>query len=255
MFRSILAFSLLATTLVHAQGKGPNPYLSQAKVYYQDLEFERCLQRLGQALKWENTPREDAEVSLYNGLCNLGLGKDKVARKDFEMAIKLDSTIALPVQQSPKVQGVFAAAKQAVVPETAVTTVPNTTAAPLVVIEPNKETPKDAPTKTVLTPETTQTPAIVVANEPPSRVVPITLAVATGVALAAGLVLGVLAQGRATTANTSKFESDAIKYGDEAKGLATGANVSYVTGGVLGIGALIAFFATNPTEETEKLPE
>ena len=44
---------------------GPNPFLAEARVHYQALDYSRCLKRLGQAEIWKSTLEEEAEVALY----------------------------------------------------------------------------------------------------------------------------------------------------------------------------------------------
>jgi hypothetical protein len=243
MFRWILTCVTVASSLSLAQGKGANPYLSQAKVYYQDLEFERCLQRLSQAAKWESSTKEDAEVALYNGLCQLGLGKEKNARKDFEIAVRIDPTISLPAQQSPRVTGLFASVKDSLPAEKPVPKpvekIPEEKPVDIKVV------PKDAPKEVRLTPPPPNSIVVVpIVAAAPNRTVPIALGIAGGVALAAGVVLGILAQGKANEADKAVFESDGIRLGNEANALSTGANVSYIAGGALVVSGVVAWFVT-----------
>ena len=101
----IVALGLWA--LPAAAQPGPNPFLTQARVFYQGLEFERCIQRLEQAVQRESTPAEQAEIELYAGLCHYHLADEKTAKERFARAVALDARIALPPFTSPKIVAVF----------------------------------------------------------------------------------------------------------------------------------------------------
>src|SRR3954471_5975430 len=94
----------------------PNPYLSQAKVLHQGLDFEKCLKRLEQAARWENTTTQLAEIELYSGLCAFGLGDERDASEHFELGIKIDPALALPALVGPKVTRLFERARTKVLP-------------------------------------------------------------------------------------------------------------------------------------------
>src|SRR4051812_8070193 len=107
----------LAALLLALAADSANPYLAQAKVLHQALEFERCLKRLDQAGRWENTHAQLAEIELYQGLCTYGLGNEAIALEHFEMGLKLDATLELPPALGPKVNALFGRARVKVTPK------------------------------------------------------------------------------------------------------------------------------------------
>src|SRR3989442_2358482 len=88
-----------------------NPYLNQAKTFQQGLDFEKCLKRLEQAARWSNSKAQLAQIELYSGLCELGLGHDTEALDHFELGLALDPTLVLPPGLGPKTAALFNKAK------------------------------------------------------------------------------------------------------------------------------------------------
>lgn len=107
--RALAVASLLMAAVSSAENPRPNPFLAQARVFYQGGEFEKCLRRLKQAqsVRAPSTPAEAAEIALYFGLCEINLGREDVARGHFEAAVAADPSVALPPFTSPKVKLVF----------------------------------------------------------------------------------------------------------------------------------------------------
>lgn len=89
----------------------PNPFLAEARVHFQAQDFQRCLKRLDQAASWKSTTTEEAEVSLYRGLCRFGVGEERAADGDFEHALRIDGEVALPAWTSPRIQAAFERAR------------------------------------------------------------------------------------------------------------------------------------------------
>src|SRR5689334_15535329 len=75
--------------------------LSQAKAFYQALDYERCLKRLKRAGTLKLSEPERAEVALYQGLCGASLGQSKAARKSFQRALELDPALQTPPGNEP----------------------------------------------------------------------------------------------------------------------------------------------------------
>src|SRR4051812_46691944 len=46
-----------------------SPFLAEAKTLYQNLDFEKCLQRLDPAPKWKRTCSDTVEIGLCAGTC------------------------------------------------------------------------------------------------------------------------------------------------------------------------------------------
>lgn len=225
----------LLTLLLTAK---PDPYLAQARVFYQGGEYKSCLKRLEQAEKWDNSIDEQADVALYNGLCKFLSRRQTEAADDFALALKLKPTIELPPLTSPKIVAIFEA-----IPRTGVEAAPEpkpppVNDAPRVASQPNRSLtprtePEDPPGG-----EMTRAPS---AGAP---VVPIVLGSAAVVSLVVGIAFGVQAGSSDNEAKSAAFQSEAIAARQRAQGSAVGANVGYVAAGALAVGAVIVFFAT-----------
>jgi hypothetical protein len=223
-----------------------NPYVAQAKVHYQRLEYEQCLKRLNSASLLKGIEQGDlAQIELYEGLCKLGLGQMSDAQANFDLALQLDPAIALPPLQSPRIVELFRKAQaklpqpEPVVP-VAPQPEPTLTAEPLTarLTEPTQPPPAvvDVPTAVAI-------PAPVRRSFVPTAVFTTLAAVAVGLAV----VFGLTARSTAVLANEAPFQSDALVYGGQARTLATASTVSWVTAGlsaltasVLAVVALVA---------------
>lgn len=247
----------LALTLLLAAR--PNPYLSQAKVFHQGLEYEKCLKRLDKANQWDSSKHEQAEIALYSGLCALALGREKDAAENFELALGIDPKLPLPPLQGPKVAALWEAAKKKVVP--AAEAEPVKTEAPKV--EPKaapakaeekktaevnevKPAPVDAPKVTQLLPASPP-PELTVAEPKKSKHVgvPIALLVLGAGAGGAGAYFGVQAKQFETRANGSDYESDALALGKQARDHALYANLAFAAAGTLVAGAVLSYLLIN----------
>ena len=81
--------------------------LSQAKAFYQALDYERCLKRVKRAGTLKLSPPERVEAALYQGLCSASLGQTKAAKKAFQRAVELEPTLQLPLGTSPRIVALF----------------------------------------------------------------------------------------------------------------------------------------------------
>ncbi|MHB8873798.1 MAG: hypothetical protein ACYC8T_08950, partial [Myxococcaceae bacterium] len=99
----IAAALILLPLAAWAQSK-PNPYLAQAKVFYQGLEYEKCLQRLEQAGRWKNTTQELVDIEIYSALSKFNLDQSKDSEAHFQLALQLDPKVKLPPFSSPKIE-------------------------------------------------------------------------------------------------------------------------------------------------------
>jgi hypothetical protein len=101
----MLLFSLWpCLALADVQG---NPYLGQAKVFYQGLDYEKCLQRLDKASRWKSSTPEQAEIELYTGLCQYALGNKDELKQHIRDAIQLDPKVQVPQLAPPRFQQAF----------------------------------------------------------------------------------------------------------------------------------------------------
>lgn len=201
---------------------GPNPFLAQARVFYQGLEFERCVQRLEQAVVRENTVAEQAEIALYAGLCNAQLGNFEQAESHFTRALELDRTLELPPYTSPKIEAMFQEAAEK--------------------LPAGSEAPSRA---VVLTPSDAPAPEYPGLNltEPPRRsyVAPVALGGAALLAGSAATYFGLQAQRLEGQANAAHFEVDAHRLGKDARQNAVLANVGLGVAAAAVSGAVITW--------------
>jgi len=217
-----LAFTSLLWALPALAQQVPNPYLAQARVFYQGLEYERCLQRLEQAAQRESPLAEQAEIALYAGLCNAQLGNLERTESHFARALELDRTIALPPYTSPKISAVFEAVA-AKLPQ------PSTV----------------APEKRVLTPATGLPPEYpglaLEARRERSYVAPLAFGGAALLAGGAVTYFGLQAQRLEGQANAAHFESDAYRLGNDARQSAVLANIGLGVAAAAVSGAVVTW--------------
>lgn len=230
MTRHALLLAVLPIAFAQAAEK-PNPYLAQARVFYQGAEFKKCVDRLKQADKWDSSVREKAEVALYQGLCRFYLKKVTEAEADFVRALELDPSLELPAATSPKIVEVWKRARL-VVP------------APEPPPEPAAPPPPPTPASVVERPAPTPAPANAVeAPAPePERRVPVLAITAGSVAVAATIAaasFGLLANSNDAAARSASFQVDAIASRGRAETFATVTNVSWGVAAAAVVTALV----------------
>jgi hypothetical protein len=106
MMRALLVVALFLPTLALADGQA-NPYLGQAKVFYQGLDYEKCLQRLDKASRWKSSTNEQAEIELFTGLCQYALGNKDELKQHLRDAIQLDPKVQVPSLAPPRFTQMF----------------------------------------------------------------------------------------------------------------------------------------------------
>lgn len=201
-----------------------NPYLEQARAFYEEVQYEQCVQRAQQAQRQSTEEDEQVQISLYLGLCQFSLGREAAAREAFSRALSLDRDAALPPFTSPKAVKLFEELKDALPSEPAVA--------------------EDTPRKVELTPavKEVQPPPPVVARAPAqSRVVP---AVLGGVAVAsagAGTLFLVRARALEQQANAEPFESTAYELGASARSNMTAAWIGFGVATAAATAAVLTF--------------
>ena len=221
----------------------PNPYLPQARVYYQGLEYEKCLARLEQAEKWQNSPQEQVEIELYNGLCKLNLGRTSDAEAHFRTAVRLNPKAQLPPYTSPKIVALFEDLKKDAAPPAAVEE--PRPAEPTVATAAVTKTETDAPTKVDLAPHPVQPSgaqqALHTEVHAKSYALPLSLGGAAVVAAGVGGFMGMRAKQLETQVQGAEYESDAIALGKQAKDSATFANIGFGVAGAEATAAIVAW--------------
>lgn len=120
MIRWLVLLSTMTCSVALAdepeEPSAPNPFLAQAKRHHQNLEFEKCVQRLRLAPQWRSTPEELKEIELYSGLCHFGLGRRREAAEHLELLLKLDPASQLPPYTSPKIEALFQSIRERLKP-------------------------------------------------------------------------------------------------------------------------------------------
>jgi hypothetical protein len=228
--------SLLVAALLAA---GPNPFLAQALEHEQNLEYEKCVERLQQAAtQWKSTPDELREIELHAGLCRFNLGQKKPAADHFRTALRIDENAALPPYTSPKAVELFLEVKKSL----------RAPPPPLPDRDlPDADFPKDdTPVKPRLEPR----PGDVAPGSPlwPSvqrRALPLSLGVVTVASLVTALALGLNARSVATEANAAHFESDFYRLGDSARALAVGSTIAWIVTALAAAGTGVGWWVTN----------
>ena len=222
------------TTAAAAPANG-NIYLVQAKVFYQGMEFEKCLQRLEQAdrVAAEAASAVLAEIELYSGLCKFNLGKRDDAEAHFKLALQLNPEVTLPPATSPRIAVVFDPIAEKVRLARAEA-------------EPEAAPQEDAPRELTLAPAPqSDTRADLVATAPQqggSKVLPIALGGTSVAAAGVAAVFAVMANQHATQANNpATYYADAVTLGKNAQREALIGNVLFGVAGTAAVGAVITW--------------
>lgn len=238
MMRALAMTLCGLSVLAFAEGEKPNPYLAQARVFYQGGEFKKCLDRVKQAERWDSSIKELAEVSLYAGLCHFNVRKQKDAEVDFLRAVQTDPTLELPAATSPKIVEVWNRVRAKV---------PRPESPPEPPLVPTTKEPEPEPVAVAAPPQRplAPVPLELETHETPERqasVVPFVMGGVAVAAVAVGVTFGVLANSTYATAMGAPFQSDAIAQYATAQTWALVANVSYVTAGAAALTGLLLFF-------------
>jgi tetratricopeptide (TPR) repeat protein len=233
--------TLLVLLLLSAK---PNPYLAQAKVFFQGGDYKQCLKRIEQAQKWDSSVEEQVDVAIYSGLCNFQLRKTKEAETDFKLALQLDAKASLPPLTSPKAAALFEAqrpkAPQSEEKAAAVVEDPVPAAPPP---PPSSEPSRVLPARSA--PEAAAddaTEAGVV--EPSPRRVPIGGIITSGLALGgltAALFFGFNTVSLDRRSKDAEFQSDAVMLRKDAVGSAFITNIAWIAAGALLVTAIVLF--------------
>ncbi|SEM45500.1 hypothetical protein SAMN05444354_11725 [Stigmatella aurantiaca] len=223
----------------------PNPFLVQAKVHYQGLEFEKCLRRLDQATRWKkNTRAEQVDIELYSGLCAFNLGNEEEARKAFSLALEMDPQVELPPYSSPRLVTFFDALSQRTTPaeepdEEAAPPAPAPAPPPPA---PAQDTPRQVELQPAPPPEQpllTQAPP---APQPKKLLFPVLLSSTSAVAAGGAVYFGLQARSEEEKANDrDTFYEDSLAHRDDARQNAKFANVAIGVAATAAVGALLSY--------------
>ncbi|ATB43606.1 hypothetical protein CYFUS_009086 [Cystobacter fuscus] len=224
--------------------------LSQAKAFYQALDYERCLKRLKRAGTLKLSEPERAEVALYQGLCGAGLGQSKAARKSFQRALELDPQLQLPLGTSPRIVELFEEVggkrrtRPAEAPAVAAAPAPAAPAADVPSASPAEPPAVTPGLKPAAPPVVTERPAFLPQAQPPKsgvvRAMPYVLGGASLAVLATGVVFGVQARSFESQARGAHFDSDMASFNRQAASRARTANILFVGSGVVAAATVVS---------------
>lgn len=255
-------------------------FVTAASRLFENLEYERALDQLGNAKKYAKTADEQTEVALYEGVVLLELGRNDDARAALQTALYLSPDAKVPVKVSPKVlaqvEAIRAQVKRDLAPilarreeeerekerkrKAAEEAARLAKAAELVKPPPPKEeqpkppvvvkrdTPKvEEPPPPVLEPQpSVEEPKPVVTAEPPAprkKGAPIVALVFLAGTAGAGItaaIFGSQSKGLVMQAEAAMWQAETQMALQDAQGKATLANVLFAATGALALGALIS---------------
>lgn len=214
-----------------AQAAAANPYLPEARAFYQGRDYEKCIRRLDQASRWDgNSSSELNQIELYAGLCHYQLGDTQEAAEHFQLALQLDEATALPPRSSRRVVGFFKSISARVKRKPT---------------GPSSTTQSDAPTQTRLEPSSSPPDRTIAGGKPELRkhanfLIP---GILGGVALAAAggaTAFGLAAKNDEKTANSANtFQSDSLRLGQQAQREALLANIGIGVASAAAIAAVV----------------
>jgi hypothetical protein len=220
----LIAAAVWIAPAAHAQERKANPYLVQAKVFYQGLEYEKCLGRLDNAYRWQNSEPELAEIELYMGLCSFQLGRAEDAKERFVLSLQLNPQIQLPPFTSPKIVQLFDELAARV---------------------PDREVKK--PDEKRVDVPLSSPPTLVTTPSKPIPWLPIGLGSAAVAGVGTGIFFGIEAKRLEGLANDpAEFEINRVRYGDQARRSAVFANVAYGLAASLAVSAVVTYFFFPP---------
>jgi hypothetical protein len=202
-----------------------NPYLTQARELYEQLDFEKCLVRVGQASQWKNSSTQDLrDLEIVGALCALNLGARTEAAERMKQALRIDPAVELPEFASPKAVKLFMFVKRSMrgpVP-------------PM----PDEDLPPDVKPERPL--------EVTTPSRFPIRPVPLVLAGGSLLAFIVGVALGVHANDLGAQARAQPFESDYLALRSQAFASATAANVGYVFAAAALLTGIVLFLVQRP---------
>jgi hypothetical protein len=214
-------------------------YLSNAKVLFQGLEYEKCIRRLQKTESLDATVSERAEIQLYLGLCQAGRGDLATALTHFRTARALDASLKLPPGLGPKTTQLFESARQATTAaEEPVIDAPRVVEAP----------PAEAPAPPQLVPaQIASAPLSLVTPPEPEhgpRWVGHALVGIGAASLGTAIFFGVSAKSSIATAQRAQFDSEMAAASARGVRDAQIANACFIGAGVAAAGAALTYFLT-----------
>ncbi|MFY2560748.1 hypothetical protein ACN469_24300 [Corallococcus terminator] len=248
--------------------------ITEAIRLYEDLEYERALERLKHASRLPHGPDEAVSLSLLRGIIQADMGRWEAARKDFREALQRQLDAQLPLHVSPKVSGEFEAQRTKVreatagrrkaappVPTPQVAEAEPVDAKPLARREPEVAQPDlTPPTREERAPPEWVTSSVEGDVDHASqgvrvagRRVPVVSWALLGAGVAAGgvgAVFGLSSQSQIDDARAAQLQEDLEAHHSRAQGSARTANILFGTATAAAVGALATWLLMDSNEES-----
>ncbi|WP_253996258.1 hypothetical protein [Myxococcus qinghaiensis] len=247
--------------------------IKEAIRLYEDLEYERALERLKHASRLPHGPDEAVSLSLLRGIIQADMGRWEAARKDFREALQRQLDATLPLHVSPKVSGEFEAQRTKVREATAgrrmaappvptpqvVQTVPEPVGAKPLVTEPEVVRPdltppsreEKAPPDWATSTEAEDVERVSQGVRIAGRRVPVVSWALLGAGVAAGgvgAVFGLSSQSQVDDARAGQLKDLEANH-SRAQGSARTANILFGTATAAAVGALATWLLMDFAEE------
>ncbi|NTX10399.1 tetratricopeptide repeat protein [Myxococcus sp. CA056] len=247
--------------------------ITEAIRLYEDLEYERALERLKHASRLPHGPDEAVSLSLLRGIVQADMGRWEAARKDFREALQRQLDIQLPLHVSPKVSREFETQRTKVRASVAGRRADSPTAPPASAVEvapvdaklPSKETEVAVthlvpPSKEDGVPEA-WAPGVVEeelarASQGVSvagRRVPVVSWALLGAGVAAGgvgTVFGLSSRSQIDDARSAQLQEDLESHHSRAQSSAQTANILFGAATAAAVGALATWLLMDSSEAT-----
>jgi tetratricopeptide (TPR) repeat protein len=112
--RGLLLLLLVTPRVARSESPEVQRYLNAAAALHENLDYEQALAQLQKAKKKSKGAEDDAAIALYEGVVLSHLGKEDKAVTAFKTALSLKPNAKLPLEVSPKVEALFARARESV---------------------------------------------------------------------------------------------------------------------------------------------
>lgn len=211
-----------------------NIYLREGRSLYEQMEYEKSIPWLRQALSVPGNESPDlAQIEVFIGLCHYALGDIEEANTHFRVAVSHDAAIKLPPDVSPRIAADFEKVRaQHKKDAVAVTPLPSDV----------PEAPAPSPKPPV--PSTHPSPLAQSLKAQPHRslVLPVTFASVSAVSAGAGLVLGLSARSSEKSANSPGITREQYdQFSDSARSKAKLANIAFGIAAATAVTAVVTY--------------
>ncbi|CAM3465080.1 hypothetical protein G4177_22875 [Corallococcus sp. ZKHCc1 1396] len=222
---------------------------------HDDLEYEQALAAVTRAKRLARSDAERASATLYEGVVLADMGRREEARASFRAGLVLTPDAKLPVKVSPKVEDDFESVRKEVQRDRPAVAQPVPEVTPRPADAPVQRTVEAAPTSPSRPVASVASPGVdlkVDAKRPQVRRVPTLSWVLLGTGVAAGgagTLFGLQSRGNVDSAREAELSSSVDGHLKDARGQAVVANVLFGTALAAAVGAVTAYFLSDPSAE------